>query len=321
MDKLLVTGANGFVGMAFCQALMAAGVPFVPCVRKLPVRGTSWPPAFESGDLAGQVNWRPALDGCSTVVHLAARVHIMGKQVADPEALYRAMNVDATMRLAEQAAQQAVHRFVYVSSVKVNGERTLGKPFRANDEPAPEDAYGRSKLAAEKALVQGFAGTGIELVIVRPPLVYGSGVRANFLRLVQLVKSGAPLPFGGIRNRRSMVALDNLVDFLMLCTTHPAAADTTWMVSDNHDLSLPDLISKIAEAMGRRPRLLPLPPGLLSAGAALLGQRAVAGRLLDSLQVDVSPALERLGWKPPIDVDTGIQLAVAPLTAFSITGK
>jgi nucleoside-diphosphate-sugar epimerase len=321
MEKLLVTGASGFVGAALCQALAARDVLFVPCVRKITpayIQGTT---AFETGDLSGPVDWASALAGCSVVVHLAARVHMMQEQAADPEAVYRAMNVDATMRLAEQAAEQGVRRFIYVSSVKVNGERTLGRPFRADDPPAPEDAYGRSKLAAELALQAWAAKTGTELVIVRPPLVYGPGVRANFLRLMQLVQSGVPLPLGGIRNSRSMVALGNLVDFLLLCASHPGATGATWMVSDNRDLSLPELISLIASAMGRPARLLPVPAGMLSAGAALLGRRAAAGRLLDSLQVDVSPALERLGWTPPLDVETGIRLAVAPLLVSSTVAQ
>jgi nucleoside-diphosphate-sugar epimerase len=321
MEKLLVTGASGFVGAALCQALLARDIPFIPCVRKplstlLPGLAT-----FETGDLSGPVDWVPALAGCSVVVHLAARVHMMREQTADPDAVYRAMNVDATMRLAQQAAEQGVRRFIYVSSVKVNGERTLDRPFRADDPPAPEDAYGRSKLAAELALQAWAAKTGTELVIVRPPLVYGPGVRANFLRLMQLVKSGVPLPLGGIRNSRSMVALGNLVHFLVLCASHPGAADATWMVSDNRDLSLPELITLIATAMGRPARLLPVPAGLLSAGAGLLGHRAAAGRLLDSLQVDVSPALDRLGWKPPLDVETGIRLTVAPLLAASYVAE
>jgi nucleoside-diphosphate-sugar epimerase len=317
MEKLLVTGASGFVGASLCQALLARDLPFVPCVRKLGAIRLPGPPAFETGDLSGPVDWTPALAGCSVVIHLAARVHMMREQAADPDAVYRAMNVDATMRLAEQAAAQGVRRFIHVSSVKVNGERTLGQPFRADDPPAPEDAYGRSKLAAELALRDWAAATGVELVIVRPPLVYGPGVRANFLRLMQLVKSGLPLPLGGIRNRRSMVALGNLVDFLLLCAFHPEAAGATWMVSDNRDLSLPELIALIAAAMGRPARRLPVPAGLLSAGAGLLGRRAAAGRLLDSLQVDVRPALDRLGWTPPLDVETGIRLAVAPLLAAS----
>ena len=316
MEKFLVSGASGFVGAALCHALSKRNMSYVPCVRKR-ASGSARPAEFETGDLSGVVDWTPALASVSVVIHLAARVHMMRESAADPEAVYRAMNVDATMQLAEQAAREGVRRFVFVSSVKVNGERTDGRPFRADDVPAPQDAYGRSKLAAEEALQAWAERTGCELVIVRPPLVYGPGVRANFLRLMQLVKSGMPLPLGGIRNRRSMVALDNLVDFLLLCAAHPAAAGATWMVSDNRDMSSPELATMIGVALGRPARLLPVPAGLLAAGASLLGRRAAAGRLLDSLQVDVSPALARLGWAPPLDVETGIRRAVAPLLASS----
>lgn len=321
MEKLLVTGASGFVGTALCQALQTRQIAFVPCVRRPGSARLSGSAVFETGDLSGPVDWTPALAGCSIVVHLAARVHVMREQAVDPDTVYRAMNVDATMRLAKQASEQGIRRFIYVSSVKVNGERTLGQPFRAEDAPAPEDAYGRSKLAAEVALQAWAAETGTELVIVRPPLVYGPGVRANFLRLMQLVKSGLPLPFGATMNRRSMVALGNLIDFLLLCTSHPRAAGATWMVSDNRDLSLPELITLIARAMGRPVRLLPVATRLLSTGAGLLGCRAAAGRLLDSLQVDVRPALDQLGWVPPLDVETGIRLAVAPLLVSSGVNK
>lgn len=315
MEKILVTGADGFVGMALCQKLLARSIPFVPCVRKLASHRFGQPLAFEIGDLSHSVNWKPALAGCSVVVHLAARVHMMKERVADPDAVYRAVNVDATMQLADQAAKLGVRRFIYVSSVKVNGERTLEQPFRAEDPPAPEDAYGRSKLAAEIALKAWATETGSELVIIRPPLIYGPGVRANFLRLMQVVKTGLPLPLGSIENRRSMIALENFVDFLHLCAKHPDAAGATWMVSDNHDLSLPQIIGLIATAMDRPARLLPFPTRALAACAALLGRRAAAGRLLDSLQVDMRPALNRLGWIPPLDVETGIRLTVAPFLA------
>lgn len=321
MKKFLVTGAGGFVGAALCEALSERGAISVAAMRKSASGRLPNSDIFEIGDLTQDVDWTPALAGCSVVVHLAARVHMMREQAADSESAYRATNVDATLRLAEQASTLGVRRFVFVSSVKVNGERTQDRPFCADDVPAPQDAYGRSKLAAEEGLRAWAARTGTELVIVRPPLVYGPGVRANFLRLMQLVKSGMPLPLGSIANRRSMVALDNLVDFLLLCATHPAAAGMTWMVSDNHDLSTPELVTLIAKAMGRPARLLPVPPGLLAAGAGLLGGRAAAGRLLDSLQVDVSPALEQLGWKPRLDVPAAIRLAVAPLLASSIPVK
>ena len=321
MEKFLVTGAGGFVGAALCEALSERGTPSVAAMRKSVPERFPGSDIFEIGDLTQDVDWTPALAGCSVVVHLAARVHMMREQAANPESAYRATNVDATLQLAEQASALGIRRFVFVSSVKVNGEKTESHPFRADDVPAPQDAYGRSKLAAEEGLRAWAARTGTELVIVRPPLVYGPGVRANFLRLMQLVKSGVPLPLGSIANRRSMVALDNLVDFLLLCATHPAAAGVTWMVSDNHDLSTPELVTMMAKAMGRPARLLPVPVSLLATGAGLLGGRAAVGRLLDSLQVDVSPALEQLGWKPRLDVPAAIRLAVAPLIASPFPAK
>lgn len=317
MHRLLITGANGFVGSGLCRVLEARGISFVPCVRHS-VMGRQYAVApFVSGDLTAGVDWEPALAGCDVVIHLAARVHVMQEEMSDPWPAYRTANVEATMRLAKQAAGQGVKRFVYVSSIKVNGERTTGRPFSADDAPAPEDAYGKSKLEAERALLAWSEKTGMEVVIVRPPLVYGPGVKANFLRLMRMVKSGLPLPLGAIHNARSIVGLDNLVDFLLLCATHPAAANSTWLVSDNHDVSTPELVRLIARAMHRPARLLPVPAPVLMACAGLLGRRAAAGRLLDSLQVDVSPALTRLGWKPPLGLEAGIERAVAPLLASS----
>jgi UDP-glucose 4-epimerase len=274
---------------------------------------------FENGDLSKNINWKPALAGCDVVIHLAARVHVMHESKENPWPAYRAANVDATMQLAAQAKEEGVRRFVYVSSIKVNGERTFGQPFSADDMPAPEDAYGRSKLEAERALAAWSQSTGVELVIVRPPLVYGPGVKANFARLIHAVKAGLPLPLGAIYNVRSMVGLDNLVDFLLLCAKHPAAANSTWLVSDNRDVSTSELIRLIASAMHRPARLLPIPASLLSACASALGRRPAAGRLLDSLQVDISPALNRLGWQPPFSLETSIERAVAPV--FVSTGK
>lgn len=319
MEKFLITGANGFVGSRLCQVLENRTIPFTPCVRRLGKSGQYTVAPFENGNLSEEINWQPALDGCDVVIHLAARVHVMKEGKNDSEPAYRAANVGATMRLAEQAAEEGIRRFVYVSSIKVNGERTLGQPFSSDDMPAPEDAYGRSKLEAERALAAWSERTGVELVIVRPPLVYGPGVKANFARLMQAVKAGLPLPLGGIHNARSMIGLDNLVDFLLLCATHPAAANSTWLVSDNQDVSTSELIRLIASAMHKPARLLPVPASLLAAGASALGRRPAAGRLLDSLQVDISPALNRLGWKPPLSLEAGIERAVAPLLVS--TGK
>ena len=319
MKKLLITGANGFIGSELCQTLQNRSIAFIPCVRRTGEAKQYAVAPFENGDLSGEVNWKPALAGCDVVIHLAARVHVMQEGKKDPWPAYRVANVDATMRLAAQAAEQGVGRFVYVSSIKVNGERTFGQPFSADDVPAPEDAYGKSKLEAEHALRAWSERTGVELVIVRPPLVYGPGVKANFARLMHAVKVGLPLPLGAIHNARSMVGLDNLVDFLLLCATHPAAANSTWLVSDNQDVSTSKLIRLIASAMHKPARLLPVPASLLAACASLLGRRPAAGRLLDSLQVDISPALNRLDWKPPFTLEAGIERAVAPL--FAPTGE
>ncbi|MBK4733365.1 UDP-glucose 4-epimerase family protein [Noviherbaspirillum pedocola] len=307
LGKVLVTGANGFVGSALCAGLEARGMRYVAAVRR-----RIGAEQFEAGDIAGPVDWAPALAGCDTVIHLAARVHMMRDASSDPLAAYRAVNADATLALARQAAQQGVRRFVFLSSVKVNGERSpAGRPFSAQDRPAPQDPYGMSKLEAEQRLSEWAPRAGLELVIVRPPLVYGPGVRANFLRLLELVRSGVPLPLGAVRNQRSMVGIDNLVDFLLLCAEHPDAAHATWMVSDNHDVSIAELIGAIAAAMGKPARLLRVPPALLSAAAALVGKRPAAGRLLDTLQVDVTPALQRLGWRPPVAFQDGIAKTVA----------
>jgi UDP-glucose 4-epimerase len=234
----------------------------------------------------------------------------MREDTRDPLPLYRTVNRDATLMLAHTALACGVRRFVFVSTAKVNGDASNVQRFSAADVPSPSDAYARSKLEAEEGLRELCNSCGMEIVIVRPPLIYGPGVRANFLRLMQSVRSGVPLPLGAVRNRRSMVGIDNLVDFLLLCATHPDAANSTWMVSDHHDISIAELIRAIATAMNKPARLLPVPPALLSAAAALFGKRAAADRLLDSLQVDVTPALTRLGWRPPVDFQAGIAKTV-----------
>ncbi|GGI54442.1 hypothetical protein GCM10011430_16160 [Oxalicibacterium solurbis] len=231
--------------------------------------------------------------------------------MADPLAVFRTVNVDATKDLARQAARHGVHRFVFVSSIKVNGEMTQYASFKASDVPAPLDAYGQSKLEAELALQQISRETGLEVVIVRPPLVYGPGVGANFLRLMQLVQKGIPLPLGAIHNLRSLVALDNLVDLLIVCAENLAAAGRTFLVSDDHDVSTPELVRMLATAMGRRARLVPVPVGCLAAGAALLGKSAAADRLLGSLQVDIRETRSVLGWEPVVSTEEAIGATVA----------
>lgn len=306
MNKILVTGANGFVGSSLCETLYRHGVDFVPAVRKADLNGQ-----ISVGDLSPDTDWTAALEGCDVVIHLAARVHVMNDSASDPLAAFRAVNVDATMNLARQALVKGIKRFVFVSSIKVNGEETTIHPFTAFDEPAPIDPYGQSKLEAEIALQELGKATGLEVVIIRPPLVYGPGVRANFRRLMQLVKTGVPLPLGAIHNRRSMVALDNLVDLLMLCARHPAATGQIFMVSDDHDVGISELLRMLAAAMGKRSLLLPLPAGLIASAAAVFGKSAVASRLLGSLQVDINHTKSTLQWQPPVSMEAALKKTVA----------
>lgn len=306
MHKILVTGANGFVGSALCDKLSVAAVPFVAAVRK-----KTAPSQCQIGDLSETTDWSQALAGCDRVIHLAARVHMMQDHAGDIPGAYRAVNLDATMNLARQASALGVKRFVFVSSVKIHGEASTGRPFAPADVPAPLDPYGKSKLEAERALQAWSARTGMELVIVRPPLVYGPGVRANFLRLMQLVKLGLPLPLGALDNRRSMVALDNLVDLLILCSHHPAAPGQVFLVSDDHDVSIAELLRALSAAMGQRSRLLPVPARWLAGAAALCGKSAQASRLLGSLQVDISQTRRILGWTPPASMEASLDKTVA----------
>ncbi|MCS0589422.1 UDP-glucose 4-epimerase family protein [Massilia norwichensis] len=292
---ILVTGSNGFVGRELCQALAQRGIRFRAAVRTAAKQDQ-----VAVGNLDGSTDWRAALAGCSAVIHLAARVHVMSDTVEDPLRAYREVNLEGTLRLARQAVEAGVKRFVFVSSVKVNGEATASTPFSAADRPAPCDPYGQSKMEAETALLELGRETGLEVVIVRPPLVYGPGVKANFLNLVKLVRLGLPLPFGMANGYRSMVAVENLVDLLITCTVHPNAPGAVFMVSDGQDMHVGDLVRMIAKAMGKNVFLLPVPPVVLRSAARLAGKSAVADRLFGSLQVDIGATLERLQWKPVV---------------------
>ena len=259
-----------------------------------------------------ETDWSRALTGVSVVVHAAARVHVMVDAATDPLAEFRRVNVQGTLHVARQAAAAGVRRFVFVSSVKVNGEATkLGVPFSAEDVPAPLDPYGVSKMEAEQGLRQIAAETGMAVVIIRPPLVYGPGVKANFAALMRAVQRGWPLPLGAVHNQRSLVALDNLVDFIVTCLAHPQAANQTFLVSDGQDLSTTELVLGLARAAGVSARLLPVPVWALQAGAALLGKRDAVQRLCGNLQVDISKAHNLLGWLPPVSVAEGLRRAVA----------
>ena len=265
------------------------------------------------GDVSRDTAWQEALDGVDVVVHTAARTHVMSESADDPLEAYRRVNVDGARALAEQAAEAGVRRLIFLSSIKVNGEETAtGSPFCADHVVAPEDPYGQSKWEAEQALMEVGAGTGLEVVIIRPPLVYGPGVKGNFARMMTWVAKGVPLPLGAIDNRRSLVAVNNLVDLVAVCIDHPAARNQMFLAGDGEDLSTTELILRLGKAMGRPARLLTIPPGLLRLGAAMLGKGDMARRLLGSLEVDISKARDVLGWEPPVSVDEGLRWAVEP---------
>lgn len=296
MTVVAVTGGTGFVGRCLIERLNHSNNDVVSLARIMRVDGMpEW--CIE----------RPI----EVVIHAAARVHVMNETTSDPLAEFRKVNVQGTELLARRAAAAGVKRFVFISSVKVNGEATSDISFKSSDVPAPLDPYGVSKLEAEQALLAVAQETGLEVVIIRPPLVYGPGVRANFLKLMRLVKMGMPLPLGAIHNRRSMVALDNLVDLVVLCTHHQNAPGQVFMVSDDRDVSISELLRMLAGAMGKRSFLLPVPQRIISGGAALVGKSEVASRLLGSLQVDIAHTKSALNWKPVVSMEMAINKTVA----------
>ena len=305
-SRVLVTGATGFVGRALCNQLSAIGHTVIPAVR----HGSGLPNEVVTGDIGSSTDWRMALAGCDAVVHLAARVHMIREAERDPLALYRRTNTEATLNLARQAAQAGVKRFVFISTIKVNGEGR-DAPYRETDAPAPEDEYALSKWEAELGLHRIAQETGLEVVILRPPLVYGPGVKANFRRLIETVARGWPLPLGAVRNRRSLLYLGNFVDAIRLCLEHPGAAGQTFLLDDGEPVSTPQLIRALAAAMRRPARLLPVPPWLLEFAGALLGKRAAVTRLTGSLYVDSSMIRSRLGWAPPFSMEVGLAATVA----------
>jgi nucleoside-diphosphate-sugar epimerase len=263
------------------------------------------------GEITHAIDWHLVLIGVEIVVHLAARVHVMHDTESDPLTAFRNVNVEGTLNLARQAAAAGVRRFVFISSVKVNGECTEpGHAFTETDVPNPQDAYGQSKHEAEEGLRVIAAATGMEVVIIRPPLVYGPGVKANFAALTRAVQRGWPLPLGAVHNQRSLVALDNLVDFIITCVTRPQAANQTFLVSDGQDLSTAELVRGMARAAGVPARLLPVPVWALQAVAKLLGKQDAVQRLCGNLQVDISKARRLLGWVPPVSVDEGLRRAM-----------
>ncbi len=305
--NIFVTGVTGFVGQALLEQLLENGGLKVTAALRT---SSSFDlcAAHLVGDFTNTTDWSTALTNQQVVIHAAARAHIMKDNVADQLAEYRRVNVDGTLNLARQAAAAGVKRFIFISSIKVNGDQTLsGQPFTADDIPAPEDAYGISKWEAEEGLQQLAAETGMELVIIRPPLVYGPGVKGNFASMIKLVAKGVPLPLGSIHNQRSLVAVDNLVDLIITLIDHPAGSNQVFLAGDGQDLSTTQLLRGLADAAGVSSRLIPIPSLFLTIGASLIGKRAVVKRLLGSLQVDISKARELLGWQPPISVEEGLR--------------
>lgn len=308
--KILVTGAGGFVGAALVRQLQAKGYSVVAAQRQVAAASDDGKVTPVIRELSAATDWSAPLTGVDTVIHLAARVHQLGEQPgAASEARYDEVNRAATLKLARDAQAAGVRRFIFVSSIKVNGDWTLpGKPFRADDLPAPTDAYARSKAAAEQQLLALMAETGLEVVIVRPPLIYGLGVKANVARLLDTLARGVPLPLGGIRhNRRSLLALENLLDLLIRCIAEPKAAGAILLVSDDDDLSTAELLEALGEGLGRKPRLIAVPSAWLEWGARLLGRSAVAQRLCGSLQVDIQPTKALLGWQPPLSARAALR--------------
>jgi len=304
MRKVLLTGATGFVGRAIADELLCRNFSVVAAVRTF---STALPERLNQvlvGDMLADTQWQSALQDVEVVIHSAARVHIMNEMVSDSLSEFRKVNVDGTLNLARQALKAGVKRFVFISSIKVNGESSKqGEPFKASDIINVTDPYALSKYEAEQGLLDLTRNTSMEVVIIRSPLVYGPGVKANFFTLLKWVRKGIPLPFGAVYNQRSFVAITNLVDFILLCMSHSKASNEVFLISDGKDLSTTALLQKISQAFGRNLLLIPVPVWMMSLFAGMLGKKSVADRLFTSLQVDCSKAVDLLEWKPKVTMD------------------
>ena len=309
MKRIAITGANGFIGKPLADFLERNGY----CVTRIIRREESFSVNSPKNpvvicDLTKDTNWNSTLEGMDTLIHLAARVHVMRDTLDDPLTEFRQVNTNTTLNLAHQAAKAGISRFIYLSSIKVNGEETnLGHPFSENDQPAPQDAYAISKLEAEQGLYEIAKTHELDVVIIRPPLVYGPGVKGNFLRMMQWVILGAPLPFHSIQNKRSLLGLDNLLDFIGTCIEHSAAANEVFLVSDGVDLSTPGLLHCVGDALGKPVRLFSVPQKLLEISLQIMQKRNLSQRLLGSLQINLNKANKMLGWIPPYHIEEGLK--------------
>lgn len=306
--RILVTGANGFLGSRLAGYLREREKS-VTCVTRSKIASDCEVENIVIPSFKQDRMWRDALDGVKTVIHCAARVHAMNDIKYDPLDVFREVNTLGTLDLARQAAEAGVKRFIFISSIKVNGESTQANcPFTAFDKRFPKDAYGKSKSEAEERLLALAKETRMDVVIIRPPLVYGPGVKANFASLMNLAGKNFPLPFGATNNKRSLVAIDNLVDLIVICIDHPKAANQVFLASDDYDVSTTELLEELTRAAGREPRLISLPIGLMEVCLALIGKKAMADRLFGNLQLDISHTKDTLGWKPPVSFAEGVAL-------------
>jgi len=311
--RIFLTGATGFIGNSIVgQLYKRETVQVVAAVRKLSSILPDYIQQAVVGDLVAGADCAEYLQNVDVVIHTAARVHVMQEDAADPLVEFRKVNVEGTLNLARQAAKAGVKRFVFISSIGVNGNDT-SKPFTEIDEPHPHDAYSISKHEAECALLELGKKIGLEVVIIRPPLVYARHAPGNFKTLIKWVKKGVPLPLGAVNNKRSLVALDNLVSFIIHCVDHPKAANEIFLISDGEDVSTTELLQKVAKSMGKKARLIPVSVGLMTFVAKLVGKEDVANRLFGSLQVDSSKARKLLGWKPVITMDEQLRKTMTAL--------
>jgi len=311
MPKLLVTGGSGFIGKAVCENLKKKNYKINITSRRDIIKNSNDVKVYNINEIDGNTDWFQALTAVSCIIHCAAKTHMMNNDKQNSLSSFRKINVKGTLNLAKQASACGVKRFIFLSSIKVNGERTeKSSIFRHNDIPKPEDSYGKSKWEAEKGLWEISKQTGLEVVIIRAPLVYGPGVKGNLERLIKIIKSRIPLPFSLIKNQRSLVGIDNLVDLIVRCIDDHKASGNTFLVSDEEDISTPDLVRQIASSMGLSVRLFPIPLSLLKFFGFLLGKKTEIDRLVGSLRIDNSYTKEILNWTPPLSVEEGIRRMV-----------